>query len=472
MIEFKQKEFTAVVEQLKDFPQVSIERFFKYHGRDLYDKEIINTIPKGESIKKVKKGVYNPAEFKAAIGTADILHPASKKIYPSKSFIFTDSKKKEFDKSFDIVLKVSKKSGLIVAPKDFEYYVFLLYTLSKYNDGNFDYIFVIDRYNDEVYPVISIPRSKEGVENLVKALTEFCVSLKLFIGPYYQVHLVEDDKVETKYFSRYSSFIPTVVSLAYKKYVYPYLYKKIMASWDKSLNYNYSPNLLENLKKHITDNYKDKLIVGDYASCSYYMNFTKGEDAKELRKLFTNPVFLAKNDIDPNRKRCDLDWWAYCAGGYDNDGIPRDLIIMSDLDPVPAIFHETGHFFVNNTNKLGSMQRASHGMVFSDGFVKLSSFLLGLTGGILGSGTPEVISWITSVLLKYPTLQSEFMASYYGLQLMKKMGASEKDVENAKHDLKLAFSTYVLGVFKGADKAAYGRLVGEAGKFIYKNRNK
>jgi hypothetical protein len=118
------------------------------------------------------------------------------------------------------------------------------------------------------------------------------------------------------------------------------------------------------------------------------------------------------------------------------------------------------------------MQRASHGMVFSDGFVKLSSFLLGLTGGILGSGTPEVISWITSVLLKYPTLQSEFMASYYGLQLMKKMGASEKDVENAKHDLKLAFSTYVLGVFKGADKAAYGRLVGEAGKFIYKNRNK
>jgi hypothetical protein len=53
------------------------------------------------------------------------------------------------------------------------------------------------------------------------------------------------------------------------------------------------------------------------------------------------------------------------------------------------------------------------------------------------------------------------MASYYGLQLMKKLGATEKDLTNAKYALKTAFSTYVMGVLnKGAD-SGYGRLMGE-----------
>jgi hypothetical protein len=58
------------------------------------------------------------------------------------------------------------------------------------------------------------------------------------------------------------------------------------------------------------------------------------------------------------------------------------------------------------------------------------------------------------------------MATYYGLQLMKKLGATEKDLTNAKYALKTAFSTYVMSVLnKGAD-SGYGRLVGD----IYKNR--
>ena len=92
-----------------------------------------------------------------------------------------------------------------------------------------------------------------------------------------------------------------------------------------------------------------------------------------------------------------MDWWAYGAQGIDNDGKPRDVILISDLDPVPAVFHEVGHFFQNNEKYLGSLQRASHSGIFSDEFTSLSSFFLGLWDQ-WQSAVPEAISYVTSIL--------------------------------------------------------------------------
>ena len=467
MIEFKEKSFAGIgleenmaeVHTLKDFPQKSIYQFMKFRGKDLYQNEIFNTQPVNTKFGKLKSGRYKPAEFKSVIGTAMINHPASHRDYISKDWI--EIGKGKVVQDFDLVFKVCK-NGLIVAP-EFDQYLLLLYTLSKYCNGEFDYKFV-ERGSNFPAPLITVPKDKTGIEALVMALTEFLVGLKLFTGNIYKIRLVEEDVTEAKNFSvieKITQYIPSIASALYKLIIQPIMKKRVEMKWDKANKASYTPALIPNLTKYIEKEYKTKLVVADCTPFSYFLNLTQGKDAEKLREMLKDPKSLAMNNIDPNRKRCAMDWWAYGAQGIDNDGKPRDVILISDLDPVPAIFHEVGHFFQNNEKWLGSLQRASHSGVFSDEFVTLSSFLLGFMGSMAKSAVPEVVSYVTSLLLKFPLLQSEFMASYYGLQLMKKLGATEKDLTNAKYALKTAFSTYVMGVINKGANSGYGRLTGE-----------
>ena len=470
MIEFKEKSFAEIgreedmaeVHTLKDFPQESIYQFMKFRGKDLYQNEIFNTQPSNTKFGRLKKGKFKPADFKSVIGTAMINHPASHRDYPSRDWISVDKKiEKNIDQDFDLVFRVCK-NGLIVSP-EFDQYLLSLYTLSKYCNGEFDYKFV-ERGSNFPAPIITVPKDKTGIEALVMALTEFLVGLKLFTGNIYKIRLVEEDVTEAKNFSvieKITQYIPSIASALYKLIIQPIMKKRVEMKWDKANRASYTPALIPNLTKYIEKEYKTKLVVADCTPFSYYLNLTQGKDAEKLRKMLNDPKALAMNNIDPLRKRCAMDWWAYGAQGIDNDGKPRDVILISDLDPVPAVFHEVGHFFQNNEKYLGSLQRASHSGIFSDEFTSLSSFFLGFMGSMAESAVPEAISYVTSILLKFPTLQSEFMASYYGLQLMKKLGATEKDLTNAKYALKTAFSTYVMGVLnKGAD-SGYGRLTGE-----------
>lgn len=475
MIEFREKSFALVgrengmaeVRTLKDFPQESIYKFVKFRGKELYENEILNTQSTNTKFSSLKKGKYKPAEFKSVIQTAMINHPASHKDYYSKDWISV-TKPKNPDPHFDLIFRVCK-NGLIVSP-EFDGYFLSIYTLSKYCEGKFDYKFVI-RGNNNPSPIITVPKDKEGVIALVMALTEFLVGLKLFYGNIYKIYFIEENIKEAKYFSmveKITQFIPSTMSALFKLIIDPLIRKRISIDWDKSLKASYSPSLIPNLEKMINREYKDKLVIADCTTCSCHINLTKGKNAEMLRRDLNNPTLLAANNIDPNRRRCEMDWIAYAALGIDNGGKPRDIILVSDLDPVPAVFHEMGHFLQNNEEKLGRMQRASNNGIYSDEFVSLSSFLLGLAGSIVKSAWPEVVSYVTAVLLRFPTLQSEFMASYYGLQLMKKLGATDKDIENAKHALKLAFSTYILGtVDRGAD-SLYGRVSGE---FLRKIKN-
>ena len=467
MIEFREKSFSGVEEMaevhtLKDFPQESIYQFVKHRGNDLYKTEIFNTQPLSTKFTSLKKGRYNPAEFKSVIGTAIINHPASHKDYPVKDWITVEKKiGKKVDSDLDLVFKVCK-NGLIISP-EFDQYFLSLYTLSKYCDGKFDYKFV-SRGSNFPSPIITVPKDREGIAALVMALTEFLVGLKLFSGYVYKIRLVEENVEESKYFSvieKITSYLPTITSALYKLIIQPLLKKRIELKWDKALKANYTPSLVPNMISWIGKEYGDKLVVTDCTPFSYFLNLTKGSDAEKLQRMLRDPKVLAINKIDPARRRCPMDWWAYGAQGVDNGGKPRDVILISDLDPVPAIFHEVGHFFQNNEKWLGSLQRASHHGVFSDGFTNFVSFILGLSGSITKSPIPEAVSYITSILLKFPTLESEFMASYYGLQLMKKLGATEKDLENARSALKLAFSTYVLGVVNRGANSAYGRITSE-----------
>ena len=472
MIEFKEKSFAGIgleenmaeVHTLKDFPQESIYQFIKFRGKDLYQNEIFNTQLSNTKFGKLKSGRYKPAEFKSVIGTAMINHPASHRDYSSRDWI--EVGKGKVDQDFDLVFKVCK-NGLIVAP-EFDQYLLLLYTLSKYCNGEFDYKFV-ERGSNFPAPLITVPKGKSGVEALVMALTEFLVGLKLFTGNIYKIRLIEEDVKEAKNFSvieKITSYLPTLTSALYKLIIKPIMKKRIEMKWDKANKASYSPALIPNMTKYIEKEYKTKLVVADCSPFSYFLNLTQGKDAEVLRKMLCDPKSLAINNIDPNRKRCAMDWWAYGAQGIDNGGKPRDVIMISDLDPVPAVFHEVGHFFQNNERWLGSLQRASNNGIFSDEFTNLVSYLLGYMGSVSKSAIPEIVSYVTSILLKFPTLQSEFIASYYGLQLMKKLGATEKDLINARETLKIAFSTYVMGVLNKGANSGYGRLVGE----FFKNR--
>lgn len=473
MIEFNQKSFAEIsreeglaeIHTLKDFPQESIYQFIKFRGKELYQNVIFNTQPFNTKFASLKKGRYKPADFKSVISSAMINHPASHRDYPPKDWIEVGNKK-GIDPNFDLIFKVCK-NGLIISP-EFDQYLFLLYTLSKYCNGEFDYKFV-ERGSNSPSPIITVPKDKTGIEALIMALTEFLVGLKLFTGNIYKIRIIEEDLTESKNFSvieKITQYIPTIASALYKLVIQPLLKKRVEMKWDKANRASYTPTLIPNLTKYIEREYSDKLVVADCSPISYFLNLTQGKDAEKLRKMLNDSKALEMNNIDPNRKRCAMDWWAYGAQGIDNNGKPRDVILISDLDPVPAVFHEVGHFFQNNERYLGSLQRASHSGVFSDEFTSMSSFFLGFTGSMIGSVVPEAISYVTSILLKFPLLQSEFIASYYGLQLMKKLGATEKDLTNAKYALKTAFSTYVMSVLnKGAD-SGYGRLVGD----IYKNR--
>ena len=470
MIEFNEKSFAEIgreegmaeVHTLKDFPQESIYQFMKFRGKDLYQNEIFNTQPSNTKFGRLKKGKFKPADFKSVIGTAMINHPASHRDYPSRDWISVDKKiGKNVDQDFDLVFRVCK-NGLIVSP-EFDQYLLSLYTLSKYCNGEFDYKFV-ERGSNFPAPIITVPKDKTGIEALVMALTEFLVGLKLFTGNIYKIRLVEEDVTEAKNFSvieKITQYIPATASSLYKLIIQPYLKERLELSWDKANRASYSPSLIPNLTKYIDREYKTKLVVADCTTFSYYLNLTQGKEAEELRKMLCDPRALAINNIDPNRKRCAMDWWAYGAQGIDNDGKPRDVILISDLDPVPTVFHEIGHFFQNNERYLGSLQRANRSGIFSDEFISLSSFLLGFMSSFAKSAIPEAVSYITSILLRFPLLQSEFMASYYSIQLMKKLGATEKDLTNTKYALKAAFSTYIIGTVNRGANSVYGRATGE-----------
>ncbi|MBP3732534.1 MAG: hypothetical protein J6I84_04735 [Bacilli bacterium] len=447
MITFKEKTTDLLDE--KDFLPKAIDSFFKFRGRELYSEPISSTKPSGTKLAGLSKGKFSTPEVKGIIKEVTIIHPASHREYKASEFVYTGKPK---DSTLDLGFKVSVKEGLIV-PEEFEYYNFLMYTLGKYT-GDYDYKFVMVGSNPPK-PIITIPNSKTGWINLVRALTEFCVSLKLFFGIKYYVWLVPEEVPEAKNFSGLASFIPTLTSLVYKTIVLPILKKRVALKWEKSLTTKYSSSLLPKLLKKIKGDWGDKLILGDCTQQSYYLNLTKGKQAAEVRKVFTNKKFLEDEGIDPERRRCPVDWWAFAASKE------KDLIMISDLDPVPAIFHEVGHFLANNENLLGPIQRASHRGVFSDGFVSLASFLLGTGGGIAGSPVGEISGWVVSILLKFPTLCTEFMASWYGLQLMKSLGATDKDLTEAKYAFKTAFSTYVLSALGKAGNSGYGRLLGE-----------
>lgn len=458
MIEFRKKtpEDLVVVNSLKDFPPVAMECFLNHRGKDLYPDASLRTVPVGAKLYG-KGGKYTPREVKGIIKETTILHPASLKEYKASGFIFLGPQE---DTRFDLVFTVDH--GLIV-PSDFQYYAFLIYTLTKYHrpESTWEYK-TVEVGNNPPKPIITIPKSTEGWKELMKALTEFCVTCKIFLGALYQIHLVEDKLEVTKLFS-ITSFIPTATALLYKKFVFPLLAERLLNSIGNLQGVRYSGCLLPNLKKLIDSKYPDKLVMADLGKGSYFLNLTKGDTAEKLREMLTDKQFLERYQLNPEKRRCDVDWWAYAAGGYDNGGKPRDLIMICDTDTIPAVFHEFGHFLENHSERLGKIQRASHGGIFSDAFAGFVAFLLGFAGPI-----GELVGWLSTFALRSPKLIAEFEASYIGLQVMKECGATEEDLKNAKEMLKKAFQTYLLGTSRKITTSAYGRLTSEGGKFIWK----
>ena len=54
------------------------------------------------------------------------------------------------------------------------------------------------------------------------------------------------------------------------------------------MKFRYSPQLVPNLIDYIKKNYNKELVVGDCSRGSYYLNITKGKDARTIQELFQN----------------------------------------------------------------------------------------------------------------------------------------------------------------------------------------
>ena len=440
--------------EFKDFNQADIHMFFKYRGTDLYDKK-----ESGGSVRDlsgVKRGKYSKADpDKFLIGKGvSIQFPANAKTYYSSGLIRTDVKEKDsWDEDFDLPVQIH--NGYMVFP-DFEYYGLFFFILPKYHrpgESTWEYKWMKeeDRYPK---PVLTVPRDPKDWKEILEAFTEFLVGLKLFLGSIWNILLIPVKSIKTGMGDRFFgiaekaiSLIPTAGSLIYRKIAAPLLEKKVNIEWNKTLRVNYSPGLLDKILSLADKRYGGTVLIGNIGAHSYFVNLTRGELGTRLRRMFTNPDFLVRNNIDPDRLRCELDYWAKAA----REG--KDVICYSDTDPLPAVAHEIGHHIENLDGTYGKIQRSSHTILFSDGFVGFVSFLLGWAGPL-----GEVASWITTFALKSPTLIAEFMASYNGIELMKDAGATEEDLKSAKYSLKLAYSTYLNSVAKKSTLSAYGRI--------------
>lgn len=117
----------------------------------------------------------------------------------------------------------------------------------------------------------------------------------------------------------------------------------------------------------------------------------------------------------------------------------RRLIVKSDNDPTAALAHEIGHL-VHDDTKLGNVLQSRSWLRGKDRLNKIISM------GTYMFTKSVSLTLLAPVVLGSPILYNEFMASYYGLNLLKKVGCTEAQLEEAKKLLSCAWGTYLTGL--------------------------
>lgn len=432
-----------------------------------------NNSPKVENktnISTVKRGIYRKRDIEKLIDSSKIYTTSSinGRRYGIEDFISFGNSSTSIDPGFDFVAEIDKKSGEVV--------IEFLGISSKYSDvfskvmnkrvkSGTTWAYKIEeiaKKDSDLYPTysltsmdksealnmksyiklrISVPANSNDWTDILGGLLDIMLLLRSFLGNIYKLVFIEKgnqvfgNSKKRKLFS--VNMIPFFIGAAASKMLYivkQHMKSSVKLDWDSSRKVTYSSNLMQKLVDYCDKKFKDKLIIGQIGAGSYYIDLTNN---LSLLKDLKDTKFLKENNIDPTRLRCEMDYWA--KGVIEG----KDVICYSENDPVPALAHEIGHFLENNDKYLGPIQRASHRGVFSTGFVTFLSILFGL---ISASPIASTIKLITGTILKFPELVKEFMASYYGLELLRIVGASKSDLEKAEFALKAAFKTYIIFV--------------------------
>lgn len=462
------------VTSLKDFNQKDIYGFLIRGGDKLYG-DIKNNFSSigNKRLSSFKRGVFNKITINKYLNKKlSIINPFNDIEYFNNDFISIGNIKKDYEPVID--LKIVIHNGYIEFP-EFDSYVALVFILAKYHkpESTWQYRFIKIGTNSPK-PIITIPTIEEDWEDVLKSLLEYLSIIKLFTGDIYKIYLCQSNEEvpEEKYFGismdKIINYIPASLMVIYNKFISKAFEKGVIPKWQDTAKVKYSPGLKEKIIKYAEEKYKDELIIANIGQGSFFLDTEVALKSFPQARQILDPEKLGAMNANPDRKRTMYDYVALAIREHKN------LIGYSDRDPVPAIAHEIGHFLVSKEKTLKSKcQENSKLGIFSDKFIKFYSGVFGGIGGFFSTnGITDVVGFFTAMALKSPELISEFYASYYGIEILEKVGATKDDIEKAKSALKLAYSTYINNAIKQASKVGYGRFVGGGARALVEFKKK
>lgn len=419
-----------------DFDQEDLYRFITYGGKDLYEEPVFSSVNNGIHLESLKKGKFKKSDITEEVS---ISFPANQKTYTSKGMFFIWDGKSKLEKNMDFIASVN--NGIIVFSES-PYYLPLSAILPKYNKNNsYNWSFVRVG-NNPPKPIITVPETKTGWNNLKKAFTEFLIFLRLFVGIEFRIYFFESKTPDPnqKEFSEVPSFIPTALNLGYNIILAPIIQKQLHLKVSNAGKV-YNVSFEERFKKYIAKKYPD-LIMVKLGTGSAYIN------PRNIDKKVINEI--RKHDGNPERLRTMLDWIVW---GYENK---KHILFSNDLDNALAMCHEVGHYLIDIEGGIGkNLQNNMKKGLHNESFIMFCGFILGILGPI-----GEIAGYLSSFFLKFPLLYTEFMASYKGLGVLKDAGGTKEEIEEAKKVFRAAWGTYLNRTIQTTIMSSLGRISG------------
>lgn len=173
----------------------------------------------------------------------------------------------------------------------------------------------------------------------------------------------------------------------------------------------------------------ENILVGNIGDTSFY--FDPSSLTKQNKELMLDA--FSKIGVDPD-KLDSMNSYLMHSIKYN-----KKLIVISPFNGCEALAHEIGHFFIDyNKGFMKTLQSSTVIKLISksDLVPIVSSFALSLFG-------KDSLSVIVPLIVKSPLLATEFTASKIGLDLLRKAGATEDQMNRSKRNLASAWGTYL-----------------------------
>lgn len=378
--------------------------------------------------------------------------PLNGRSYKCSDFIyFSKSEKSLHDKDLDIAIVVGEK-GLTISKNSS-----LVEELLKLIDCNTlkrlctevtkKYKFSWDIVEKDGTIQFLYPKKNEEWKDYVVFLSYLCQLFSFKSNSILRFYIVQEESTRQKQFSFFKNYGFSLLSFGYRYIGYPKIIGKISEKLNEitkkdAKNQRLLPRLLQ-----YGHSLKDLYLV-NLGSETFFVN-PSNFDEHSIKG------FIEKG-ADPDRCRTDLDWIVKSR----MDG--KYLIIYSDLDSYLAIAHELGHYEIDKEGLWGKLQQ--HSGITESILGDAVRFMFGFIGGVSmkpeNSAKLEMAGSMLSMLSRSPLLTVEFMASYRGVKILERLGATKEELEIAKEFFRQAYFSYLASTVKQGTDVTLGRSVG------------